>query len=658
LGVVFAVGESLGWPMLREPLRAQLAKQLNVPVVIEGDFALRLLPPSQLSVGSLKIGAGDGFETPYLLQAKQVELGWHWRDLWCAWRGDRLRLQKLHVGVIDANLIRTADGRASWQVGGKPTSPPAGPDGLRGDLPLFGSLRIDRGRIVYSDAFTKSDLEARIEGGERAGAQPSGTGDTAKAGYTAQVQGRFAALPLRLTLRAGSVLPLVEEEAKGTDASHVSLQVDGEVAAATIHFSGSAGALLASQRLDGEFVLKGPSLGSAGDALNLTLPRTAPFELKGRLAHDGQVWSLRGARAALGRSRIGGDFAYDLSAKQLSGRLTGSVLAFADLAPSIGAEVERRPRTDGRVLPQRELDLPSLRAMNADLALDIDELHFASPGVLPLRGLQGRVLLQDGVLRLQDLKAQAGGGRFTATSTLDSNARPAAWTLDLGFDGVDVQSWLSGLGTGSKAPAPTAWITGMLSGRAALRGDGRSTAQILSNLQGRANANLSNGTMSHLLTEAAGLDIAQALGVAIRGDRPLPLNCARFDVIVLRGVATTQVAVLETQDSLIRIAGQVNLGDESLNLKATVLPKDFSLLTLRSPVTVAGTLGQPKVSVDGPKIAGKVLAAVALGAVVGPLAAVLPLIDPGESSGTDCAERAPGRAVETKSNPASRRRGD
>jgi uncharacterized protein involved in outer membrane biogenesis len=658
LGVVFAVGESLGWPMLREPLRAQLAKQLNVPVVIEGDFALRLLPPSQLSVGSLKIGAGGGVETPYLLQAKQVELGWHWRDLWCAWRGDRLRLPKLHVGVIDANLIRTADGRASWQFGGKPTSPPAGPDGLRGDLPLFGSLRIDRGRIVYSDTFTKSDLEARIEGGERASAQPSGTGDTAKAGYAAQVQGRFAALPLRLTLRAGSVLPLVVEDANGSDASHVSLQVDGEVAAATIHFNGSAGALLTSQRLDGEFVLTGPSLASVGDVLNMTLPRTAPFELKGRLANDGQVWRLGGARAALGRSRIGGDFVYDVSAKRLTGQLNGPVLAFADLAPAIGAEVQRKPRTDGRVLPQRDLDLPSLRAMDADLVLNIGELDFASPGVLPLRGLRGRMLLQDAVLRLQDLKAQAGGGRFTATSTLDSNALPAEWTLDLGFDGVDLQSWLSALGTGAKPPAPTSWITGRLSGRAVLGGEGRSTAQILSNLRGRANALPRNGMMSHLLTEAAGLDIAQALGVAIRGDRPLALHCARFDVVVVHGVATTQFAMLDTQDSVIRLAGQVNLGDETLNLKATVLPKDFSLVALHSPVTVAGTLGQPKVSVDGPKIAGKVPAAVALGAVVGPLAAVLPLIDPGESSGTDCAERAQGRADETKSKPASRRRGD
>ena len=64
-------------------------------------------------------------------------------------------------------------------------------------------------------------------------------------------------------------------------------------------------------------------------------------------------------------------------------------------------------------------------------------------------------------------------------------------------------------------------------------------------------------------------------------------------------------------------AGQLNLRDETLDLRATVRPRDFSPLSLRAPITVTGTLGQPKLGVDGQKLAGKVLKAQADAAASG-----------------------------------------
>lgn len=177
----------------------------------------------------------------------------------------------------------------------------------------------------------------------------------------------------------------------------------------------------------------------------------------------------------------------------------------------------------------------------------------------------------------------------------------------------------------------------MLSGQAQLHGQGRSTAQILGTLNGRARASLRDGTLSHLATEAAGLDVAQALGVALRGDRPLPLRCAHVDLDVQQGIARPRLAVIDDGDSVIRVAGQLNLREETLDLRATVRPRDFSPLSLRAPITVTGTLGQPKLGVDGQKLAGKVLGAAALGAMIGPLAALLPLMDRGEESADPCA---------------------
>jgi uncharacterized protein involved in outer membrane biogenesis len=173
------------------------------------------------------------------------------------------------------------------------------------------------------------------------------------------------------------------------------------------------------------------------------------------------------------------------------------------------------------------------------------------------------------------------------------------------------------------------YLTGTLNGSLKATGAGRSTAEILGSLDGQAQLLVRDGSLSHLATEALGLDLAQALGVLVRGDRPLPLRCARLDLQLQRGVVQPRVAVLDSRDSTTRVQGQVNLRDESLALKATTRPKDLSPLSLRTPILVGGTLGAPAISLDGKTLAGKLLGAAALGALVGPLAALLPLVDTG-----------------------------
>jgi uncharacterized protein involved in outer membrane biogenesis len=176
---------------------------------------------------------------------------------------------------------------------------------------------------------------------------------------------------------------------------------------------------------------------------------------------------------------------------------------------------------------------------------------------------------------------------------------------------------------------PSAYLTGQLDARIDFTGTGRSTAEILSTLGGQAHVVLRDGTMSHLITEALGLDLAQALGVMIRGDRPLPLRCARFDFATRDGVMHIERGVFDNPDSTIRVAGQIDLRDETLALAARARPKDVSPISLRAPVLIGGTLSQPQVGIEGKRLTGRVLGAVALGVIAGPLAAVIPLLDTG-----------------------------
>ena len=163
-----------------------------------------------------------------------------------------------------------------------------------------------------------------------------------------------------------------------------------------------------------------------------------------------------------------------------------------------------------------------------------------------------------------------------------------------------------------------------------MQGEGRSTAEILATLKGQFRAELREGTISHLVVEMAGLDIAEALGLFLTGDKTLPVQCAVADLVATDGIFRPRVMVLDTTDSTIWIDGSLSLAKEVLDLKAVVTPKDFSPLTLRTPLLVRGTFGNPVVSIEkGPLT--RTLATAFLLALVNPLAALIPLIDRGDA---------------------------
>ncbi len=186
-------------------------------------------------------------------------------------------------------------------------------------------------------------------------------------------------------------------------------------------------------------------------------------------------------------------------------------------------------------------------------------------------------------------------------------------------------------------PVPTPYVTGKLNGRTRLTGKGNSTAELLGSLQGDVTVFIRNGTMSHLIVEALGLDVAQALGVMMKGDQSLPMQCAAMDLKAKQGIVTPDVALVDTPVTVVLADGNINLAQEQYNLRLIAKPKNISPFTVRSPILVKGTFLNPQVSVEPAPIAARALGAVAL-VLVNPLAAILPFIDPGAKADTSCSK--------------------
>jgi uncharacterized protein involved in outer membrane biogenesis len=113
------------------------------------------------------------------------------------------------------------------------------------------------------------------------------------------------------------------------------------------------------------------------------------------------------------------------------------------------------------------------------------------------------------------------------------------------------------------------------------------------------------------------------------------INCAASDLVARDGLFDAKLFMLDTPDALIDVTGTVNFANEKLNLDVVPHTKGLRVLSLRSPLYVKGTLANPDVGVHAGPLLLRGGAAVALGTVAAPAAALLALIAPSHDTGDD-----------------------
>jgi len=661
------VCEAAGWPFLVGPMQRWLTQALDRQVTFTGQgegrgVRIGLLGSVRIDAASIQIAAPTWSKAPHMLLAKDAELRLGYRDLWHAAHGQLLRIRGLRADQLDAQIERLDDGRASWQFG--KAKPAAAPDAAP-RLPSFGELRVRDGTLQFADQVMQADLDARFSLTEK-GDTARGTGASAPApsassvagslpeGLQLNAKGSYRKLPLRVELTTSSALSLASGDTKEV-VQPVRLEI--VVGHARLSFKGTAGDPLHLTALRGRFDAEGPSLAALGDPLGVTLPTTGPFKTDGFLDKQGDLWKMVFAHAAIGDSRLAGAFTYDRRGEvpMLAGRLTGSRLLLKDLGPAVGATPRAAAPAAAaasaagphRVLPDRRFDLPSLKAMNANLLVDIAHADLGTPLLDAIEPLRAHLQLQNGVLGLAEIEARTADGRLTGKVGLDGrDVKAAIWTADLQLAAVHLDRWLHQQRKNNAPP----WISGQLDGQVKVSGRGRSTAEILGTLEGGMRFHLRNGRLSHVALEVAGIDLAQALGVLVKGDDALPINCNIIDLVVQKGIAAPRAFVFDTRDSTVWVDGTVSLANEALDLTAIVSPRDASPFTVRSPIHVRGTFSDPHVSLEKGPVAAKVGAA-ALLALVNPIAAVVPFVDPGANDDAK-REAAACQALLQRGNPA------
>jgi uncharacterized protein involved in outer membrane biogenesis len=674
--LLFAAAEWAQWPFLRAPLERVASRALQRDVQLGAGFGLRLLGAVRLHADTLVVGppttqAQPGAASEGFLRADGVQLTLSYGSLLAAWRGPAprpLRVRALQVRHLDLQLQRQADGTANWHFGPPQPAARKGQPGRRPAPrlePLFDQLVVQAGRITLDDQVTRLALKAVLGAGGTLpqempppAAPPSGSsapeeasdGAAMATGLQARATGTYRGTALQARLTTAGLLPLVAAATDAAPARAVPFRLDLQLGRISLDLAGRAHDLARLTGLAGRFHLAGPSLAAVGDALGLALPTTAAFATRGHIGKNGNAWQAVLDELSIGSSRLGGEFRYEAlqPVGRLSGTLAGTRLWLPDLGPAFGAGTPRgaaaRPAPSGdRVLPQREFNLPALGRMQADVVVRLDAVDLGTPLLAPLTPLHATVVLRDRVLSIRDLLARSAGGDVQGFVSLDARTDPPRWHGDLSWSGVRLERLVQARNRNVRAaPAAAgagardaAFVSGALSGRARLQGHGRSSAAMLASLDGSMRLWVRDGRISHLVVEMLGIDLAESLGLLVRGDATLPLRCAVAQVSAHDGRLQVDTGVLDTPDTTVQVTGALSLAQERLALRLRARPRDFSPLAPRVPLHLEGSFAQPQVRVDMPGIGARLAAAAGLAAAA-PLAGLLALFDLGEPERAAC----------------------
>jgi uncharacterized protein involved in outer membrane biogenesis len=573
----------------------------------------------------------------------------------------RIVLPLIELRQPQLGLQMEADGRRTWALGRDSANPR--------NVPEIGALVVDQGSAHLIVAKHDADIQTEfsIDGPLRPAAPAvEAPATAAPPASAASAAGSGAPTAVATTLPLSFKAKGTWQKAAFTAQGHTGnvlylraplqqpfpLDVVASAGRTSLRAKGSIASLATLDGADAVFDLQGHDLADLYHLVGVVLPSTPRYSLRGRLTKQAELWRVRDINGKLGNSDLHGELDFDRAQQVpvLSGKLTSRALDFADLAPLLGlpepprsaaalpevpgarpAPVAAAPARAARdpsrkVLPTAKIDLARLKAMNSDVSYNAARITHAKQ--LPLDRMAVHVRLKDGVLRLDDLNVGVAGGTFTGHSRIDGNSNPAAVEVTLDGRGLELAKLF-----------PNAKLTkaslGKIHGDIDLKGRGNSVAQMLGGASGNVALLMGRGEISNLILEIAGLDGAEILKFLSSGDRNVLLRCAAAAFDVKSGLMSSRALVLDTEDTVIYGEGEVSLASEEMDITLRPYPKDMSILSLRSPLKVAGTFSAPKAGPDKGALAGRAGVALALGAI-NPLLALASTVETGPGKDANC----------------------
>lgn len=654
VAVLVVILATFDWNRIKPTINTKVSDILHRPFAINGNLAVRWqreegeggwrawVPWPHVIAEDITLGNPEWSKNPQMASLKKVEA----RVSPLALLTETVAIPRIDLTEPSANLERLADGRANWTFTFDPKDPDAKPSDWTVDI---GAIGFDKGHVTLNDQTLKARLDVVIDPlgkpipfsdivGEKEAKKAQEQGAVPQDyAFALKVNGEYHGQKLNGTGKIGGLLAL-------QDASRpFPLQAQVSIADTKVALAGTLTDPLNLGALDLRLKLAGSSLSNLYPLTGVTLPDSPPYSTDGHLIaklHEpgGAVFTYENFNGKIGSSDIHGDLKYAAShpRPKLSGKLVSNQLLMADLAPLIGADsnAEQKARGGaskqpaGKVLPVEEFRTERWRDMDADV--EFTGKRIVQSADLPFTDLFTHVVLNNGELSLEPLRFGVAGGKLDAQIRLNGRSTPLEGRAKLTARNFKLKQLFP-----TFEPMKTSF--GELNGDAHLSGRGNSVAKLLGTANGGLKMIINDGAISRSLMEIAGLNVGNYVVGKIFGDEDVKINCAAADFGIKDGLATTQLFVFDTENAIIYIDGTANFATEQLDLKITPESKGFRVFSLRSPLYVRGTFGNPSAGVQAVPLLLRGAGMVALGVIAGPAAGLLALIAPSGGEPNQCA---------------------
>jgi uncharacterized protein involved in outer membrane biogenesis len=554
-------------------ISAGVSKATGRQLSINGDLKLDLGWISRVSASQIQFENAGWSKHSQMAEIGNFDVQ---IDLWQLLTKFRLVIPTVTISQPKIVLEKNATGLANWEFRAAPTGPQK-----RTGIPVIEKLIIKDGMVSFDNQETKTQIELKVSEAEGAGflEQP----------VKLRAEGTYQKLPLTISLDGGSYENLRSSK------TPYPLRINLGAGKLKAIIDGNLTEPLEMKGEDVSLDVQGDDMAKLYPLIRLVFPTTPPYHLKGRLKHDGDVWSFSNFSGRVGGSDLAGNIRVDTAPKRafMKADLVSNSLDFNDLAGFIGGNPGTAPgkaaseeqkkqataeKNSDRIFPDQPYDLERLRAMDADVRLRAKRVLAPK---LPIDDLNATLTLKDGVLSFAPATFGVANGRVEIFSTFDGSNRPSKVKIDARLRQLDLQRFLAKGSFAQKTVGP-------IGGRIVISGTGQSFRELMATATGNSFFTMSGGQISELLVDLAGLDVAHALGVVVSDDKPIPIRCALLDLQGKNGQMAVQTLVFDTANSFISGEGNIDLRDEKVNIVVIPVPKRFSPLSLRSYIRVAG----------------------------------------------------------------------
>jgi len=601
------------WNWLRGPIGRWASAKYDRQIELNGDLDVKLFSwtPS-VQARQIRVGGPDWARERDTLKVQDLQASVRLRPLFTG----RIEMPMVAITRPEVVLISTTDGRASWRL--NPDAPDTG-QGMK--LPPINRLIIRDGKVSLDEQRRKIKLEATVTARE---------GSDGNAGFHLDGEGTINGTPLTLTVRGGPFINIRRDRPYGFQATlagvHSRLEARGAI---TRPFD--------LGQFRSTLTLQGRDLADLYLLTGITTPNTPPYRLSGTLTRDEAKFTFSDFTGRVGSSDLSGDLVVDKPGerRRVDAVLHSNLLDIDDLAAVLGGTPTVTPAGNtvvtsgrpGRLLPDAPLNVERLRTMDGTLKYTAARVK---RNELDIRKVELGADLDSAILNLDPVAFTFNRGELRGTARINAERDVPYSAVDLRLRNYPLESIIP-----ARGGVPT--VTGSALGRVQLEGPGASIHDFASASKGQMTVVVPQGRMRSAFAELLGINATAGLFRLLGGDdSTTEIRCGVADFRVSNGVATARTFVIDTTPVLAQGAGTIDLGAETMNLRIDGQTKEARLVRLWSPIVVQGPLTAPHVGVDTGSVVAQTGLAGILGAVINPLVALLPFVDPGLAEDANC----------------------